>query len=83
MYKKWTFGSIASIYMKEQRENCANCGYVSLFNSGYKIYATINIVSEYILDYIQNGFRKSGQVRFVSSLLGSKLRNKRNLTYRL
>jgi hypothetical protein len=50
MYKEWTFGSIAPIYMKEQRENCENYGDVSLFNSGYKIHATINIVSEYVLD---------------------------------
>jgi len=36
--------------MKEQRENCENYGDVSLFNSGYKIYETINIVSEYVSD---------------------------------
>jgi hypothetical protein len=35
--------------MKEQREKCENYGDVRLLHSGYKIYATINIVSEYIL----------------------------------
>ena len=45
-----TFASIVPICMKEQRENCENYGDVSLFNSGYRIYTTINTVSEYILD---------------------------------
>jgi hypothetical protein len=49
-YKKWTFASIAPICMKEQRENCENYGDVSLFNSGYKMYARINNISEYISD---------------------------------
>ena len=38
------------IYMKKERDNYENYGDVSLFNYGYKIYATINIVSECILD---------------------------------
>jgi len=44
------FASLAPICMKGQRESCENYGDVSLFNSGHKIYATINILSEYILD---------------------------------
>lgn len=49
-YKTWTFASIPPIFMKEPRDICENYGDVSLYNSGYKVYATINIGSEYVLD---------------------------------
>ena len=42
MYKKWTFVSIAPIYVKEQIENCENYGDVSLFNSGYKMQSNLS-----------------------------------------
>ena len=50
MYKKMDFCVNCSNLYERTEENCENYGDVSLFNSEYKIYATINIVFEYILD---------------------------------